>query len=151
MRPVRILSLSSVVSAPSCLSSSRCSGSEGNLGANLPWNEFRKELCQTAGLEDARADVSVQLLQRVDRHAAGEARRDDRSGRSAADEVEIVAEQRVVPEALLDQGLNDLQELQRQDSSDAAAVEGENALRALGGIEMVLFRKTHAHPPRQGS
>src|SRR5690349_8744789 len=34
--------------------------------------------------------------------------------------------------------------------SDAATVEGENALRALGGIQMVLFRETHAHPPPQG-
>src|SRR5215831_11404782 len=39
-----------------------------------------------------------------------------------------------------------LQELQREDPSDAPAVESQNALRALGGVETVLFRQTHAHP-----
>ena len=121
----------------------------GELGCQLSLERLWKELCQTTGLEDARADVSVELPQCVDRHATSDARRDDRSGRCAADEVEIVAEQRVVPEALFDQRFDDLQELQREDSSDAAAVEGENALGALGGIEMVLFQESHAHPPRQ--
>ena len=111
MRPVRILSLSSIVSAPSCLSSSACSGSDGNFGASVPCSETGRNLPKPSGLKTLDTDVQVQLLQRVDRHAASEPRGDDRSGRSSADEIEIVAEQRTVAEPLFDRGLYDLEKL----------------------------------------
>ena len=56
---------------------------------------LREPLCDEPGLEDARADTRVELLQRVDRHAARKSRRDDRSGRRAADEIEIIAKKKV--------------------------------------------------------
>ena len=84
--------------------------------------------------EDLRAKAVVERLESLDRHAAGEAGGDDRAGRRAADEIEIVAEQRSCrSEPRSEQGLDGLEKFERENAPDAAAVERKNALWAGAG------------------
>jgi hypothetical protein len=124
------------------------------LGRELSLQRVGKELAEPSRLKDVRADAQVKRVQRVDSHAASEPRRDDRSGRGSADEIEIIANQRVVAEPLFDQGLYRLKELERENAPNAPAVERENAFRPGVGIEMLslcerqlrVSRCNHFHP-----
>ena len=106
----------------------------------------RYKLSDPGGLKDARADARVQLLQRVDGHAASEPRRDDRSGRGPADEIEIVTEERLVAEPRLDQGLDGLKKLEGENPSDAAAVESKDPLWRHLRIEVLLLGERQRSP-----
>ena len=98
-------------------------------------------------LEHARAHADIERLQVVDRHSRGQPRRDDRSGRRAADQVEVVREQGRLAEPLLHHGLDDLQVLKGQDAANAAPVQGEDALGGAGGVEVLLLGDGHPAPP----
>ena len=67
-------------------------------------------------------------------HPAGETRGDDRTGRRATDEIEIVAKQQArVVSPLAKKGLDDLEIFERENAPDATAVERENAFWVSAG------------------
>src|SRR6185437_11224031 len=119
----------------------------GELGGEFSLQRLRQELAESARLEHVAAHLLLQILQRVDRHAAGEACGDDRPSRGPADQIEIVAETGLVAEPRLDQGLHGLQELEGQNPSDAAAVERENAFWRARGIEMLSLGERQSRVP----
>jgi hypothetical protein len=83
-------------------------------------------------------EIGVELLDVLHRHATGETRGDDRTGRRAADEIEIVAKQQVrVVSPLAKHGLDDLEIFERENAPDAAAIERENAFWGERRIEML--------------
>jgi hypothetical protein len=57
MRPVRMRSPSSVVSAPSCASRASCIGKDGNFGAKIPF--FQNLLTNTASPRSRKSCLSV--------------------------------------------------------------------------------------------
>ncbi len=80
--------------------------------------------------EDRRHHRPIEVGNLLDWKAHGDGRRDDRAGRGAADEIEIVAESELasVAESLAKQAFHCGQIGQRNDASHAAAVEREEAL-----------------------
>ena len=130
MRPVRILSLSSVgVRSERAVERSAAAPCTWNFGATKP---------RTSRHEDLRSKAIVEALEVFDRHAAGEAGGDDRAGRGAADEIEIVAEQEIrVISPLSEKDFNGLEEFERENAPNASAVEREDALWPGVGIEML--------------
>jgi hypothetical protein len=59
----------------------------GDRGNQLFLERIRKEITESPLPEHAGPDVPTEILQRADRHAAGESSRDDRAGRGPANEV----------------------------------------------------------------
>jgi hypothetical protein len=88
--------------------------------------------------EHLSPEISIGLLDVLDRHATGEARGDDRTGRYAAGEIEIVAEQQAgIVSAPSQQSLDRLEIFEREHPLDAAAVQREDAFWGERRIEML--------------
>src|SRR5208282_75891 len=102
-----------------------------------------------AGLKNARSEVAINLFQSRDRHAAGETRRNDRSGGRAADQIEIIAEQQILVRiSLLERFLDDLEILERQNAANSAAVQGKDAFRRMARVEVLLLgQRQSIFPP----
>jgi hypothetical protein len=96
---------------------------------------------QERRLEELLAELPMDRVEQLDRHPARQAGRENRARRGAADQIEVVAEpelRRV--QALAKEILDHREVLQRQNPTNPAAVESENALRSGGGFEVLLLR-----------
>ena len=88
--------------------------------------------CQRLPTNSRRGEIEINCDQPLDGHTQREARRDDRTRRSAAHQVEIIGEakSRVATRALPQNSFDAFEECQGHDAAHTAAVDCENALRA---------------------
>ncbi len=95
-------------------------------------------------LEDISRQGHVQALQLLGVNPEREDSGDDRAGRCSADEIEVVRQnERRVAVLLAQQPLNRFQILQRENPTDAAAIERQDALRKHTRIEVLCQRTGH--------
>src|SRR5262249_54197652 len=107
-------------------------------------NAGSPEFAPPLRLEHAATNFAVELLELCDTHAAREPGSNDRARRRSADEVEVLAKEKIfVAVARAQHFLDDVEVLESQNSADAAAVERENALMCHRSIEMLFLGQSH--------
>ena len=147
MRPVRI---------------GRCQSRVGTkLPVELPLQEGRRkfgrkralersrQIHRASGAKDARAQCRIKRLESVDRHAAGEARRDDGSIRRAAYQVEIVAKQGVFPRSLLTKASMNLRNWSESSPRMPPPSMARIRLGPFAGSRWSFFERPTLHPPKK--
>ncbi|KFB69568.1 MAG: hypothetical protein CAPSK01_000627 [Candidatus Accumulibacter vicinus] len=105
-------------------------------------------LAEQALREDLAAELTVLGEHFGDTHSLGQRGGDDRAGRGAGDQVEVVRQAKVVASAMpLGEHLLDaFENAQRENAAQAAAVEREDALRqTVGGKMLVAGSNRIAH------
>ena len=102
---------------------------------------------EQAALECRLAQGEIAVANLLRGHSEAQAGRDDRTGRRAADQIEVVRQPEggIAARASAKDVLHSSQQPRRQQAPNSAAVEGKDALGLAGGIEVLLERSIGRH------